>query len=119
MRLIQISDTHISTTHRHFVNNTDRVQADLQETKPDLIVHTGDVSMDGAAHRHDLEQARRWNLALPAEVFSIPGNHDVGVAVLDSGVQRHDDIGYWDQWEVVNGSVTRSSDVARPCFISL
>lgn len=78
MRLIQISDTHISTTHRHFVNNTDRVQADLQETKPDLIVHTGDVSMDGAAQLEDLEVARQWNLALPAEVLSIPGNHDVG-----------------------------------------
>ncbi|MEM9408795.1 MAG: S8 family serine peptidase, partial [Acidobacteriota bacterium] len=44
--------------------------------------------------------------------FSTAANQSVGVAVLDSGVQNHEHLGNWDQWEVVAGQVVRSSDVA-------
>lgn len=78
MRIVQISDTHLSVEHPHFAANNAALKAHLAGLKPDLIVHTGDLSMDGAAHRRDLQLARTWNDELPAEVLSIPGNHDVG-----------------------------------------
>lgn len=78
MRIIQISDTHLSVEHRHFAGNVDIIQTSLAALKPDLFIHTGDISMDGAEHVADLELAKEWNARLPVEVLSIPGNHDVG-----------------------------------------
>lgn len=78
MRIVQVSDTHISATHTHFQANVDIIAQAIDALKPDLIVHTGDISMDGALTTADLELAARWNDARPAEVLAIPGNHDVG-----------------------------------------
>ena len=78
MRVVQISDTHHSTEYGHFSGNTEMLLRDLVQAKPDLIIHTGDVSMDGAGHVRDLELSRQWNDQLPAAVLSVPGNHDVG-----------------------------------------
>jgi 3',5'-cyclic AMP phosphodiesterase CpdA len=78
MRIIQISDTHLSVQHDHFRQNTDRIAQALAGEEADLIIHTGDLSMDGAVDPSDLELARAWNDKLPAEVLSVPGNHDVG-----------------------------------------
>ncbi len=78
MRIVQISDTHHSVSHRHFVANTDLIARSLAQTCPDLFIHTGDLSMDGAQDPDDLRLARQWNDKLPGEVLSIPGNHDVG-----------------------------------------
>ncbi|MEM7749948.1 MAG: metallophosphoesterase [Pseudomonadota bacterium] len=79
MRIIQISDTHLSVKHDHFVRNAEIISQHVRQQSPDLIIHTGDLSMDAAGGVvADLEMARDWNAALPAEVLSIPGNHDVG-----------------------------------------
>ncbi len=78
MRIIQLSDTHLSVEHDDFAANATAFAEDLANSKPDLFIHTGDLSMDGAMQAQDLELARRWNDALPAEVLSLPGNHDVG-----------------------------------------
>lgn len=78
MRIIQISDTHHSVEHHHFKNNTDRLAAALGGETADLIIHTGDLSMDGTGQTTDLQLAKQWNTQLPAEVLSMPGNHDVG-----------------------------------------
>lgn len=78
MRVVQISDTHISRNHRYFEANNERIAAHVAGLLPDLIIHTGDVSMDGAGDARDLELARRWVAALPAETLAVPGNHDVG-----------------------------------------
>ena len=78
MRIIQISDTHHSVDHEHFAHNTRAMAKHLSGQEADLIIHTGDLSMDGAVHTRDLELARSWNDTLPAPVLSVPGNHDVG-----------------------------------------
>lgn len=78
MRIIQISDTHLSATHDHFAANTKLIASALAEYRPDLFIHTGDVSMDGAGQPHELELAKAWNDNLTAEVLALPGNHDVG-----------------------------------------
>lgn len=91
MRIIQVSDTHLSCEHDHFQNNVDIIAADLADQVADLFVHTGDVSMDGAGQRRDLELSRQWNDRLPGEVVSIPGNHDVGDLATNRPSQPVDD----------------------------
>jgi alkaline phosphatase D len=78
LRLIQISDTHISARHGHFAANTAAMRAWLVGQAADLIVNTGDLSMDGAAGGADLDAAAAWHRGLGAPVRSVPGNHDVG-----------------------------------------
>jgi 3',5'-cyclic AMP phosphodiesterase CpdA len=78
MRIIQLSDTHLSVEHDDFAVNATAFAEDLAKCTPDLFIHTGDLSMDGAMQAHDLDLAKRWNDLLPAEVLSLPGNHDVG-----------------------------------------
>jgi 3',5'-cyclic AMP phosphodiesterase CpdA len=78
VRIIQISDTHLSAQHQQFTRNTDIISACISQSRADLIVHTGDLSMDGARDTRDLELSRDWIDRLAPEVLSVPGNHDVG-----------------------------------------
>ena len=78
MRIIQISDTHISARHAFFDPNIAAIKAWLLEQTPNFIIHTGDVSMDGAGDTADFDASRTWLGGLPAETLCVPGNHDVG-----------------------------------------
>jgi 3',5'-cyclic AMP phosphodiesterase CpdA len=78
MRIIQISDTHLTDRLPYFRGNVAAVADWLRGREADLVVHTGDVAMDGAGHVDDLRVAARWNAALGLPVLSVPGNHDVG-----------------------------------------
>lgn len=78
LRVIQISDTHISTRHAHFAANVAAMRHWVAAQRADLIVNTGDLSMDGAADPADLEAAAEWHRDLGCPVLSVPGNHDVG-----------------------------------------
>jgi alkaline phosphatase D len=46
--------------------------------QPDLVVNTGDISLDGADHEDDLAAAREEHAALASPVRCNPGNHDDG-----------------------------------------
>jgi len=108
MRIIQISDTHLSATHAHFAANTTAFRAWLAAQQADLIVHTGDLAMDGAADPADLAMAAAWNTGLGIPVVSVPGNHDVGDAATIRPDQAVDDdrLAAWrahlgaDRWSV-------------------
>jgi 3',5'-cyclic AMP phosphodiesterase CpdA len=78
VRIVQVSDTHLSRTHQDFADNNKRIAASIAALKPDLIIHTGDVSMNGAGDARDFDVSRGWIDALPAETLLVPGNHDVG-----------------------------------------
>lgn len=77
-RVAQISDTHLSRDKPFFVENFELVAAAVASAAPDLVLNTGDVSLDGATEEGDLLEARRMHAALPPPVRFIPGNHDVG-----------------------------------------
>jgi 3',5'-cyclic-AMP phosphodiesterase len=77
-RVAQISDTHLSREKPFFVENFTVVAAALAALAPDLVVNTGDVSLDGAAEESDLAAARRLHKAIGLPTRFIPGNHDVG-----------------------------------------
>ena len=54
MRVIQISDTHLSAGKPHFADNWAPLAAWIEEQRPDLVIHTGDVTVDGADAPEDM-----------------------------------------------------------------
>lgn len=77
-RLAQISDTHLGHERDFFAPGFLRVVDHLNASKPDLVVNSGDMSLDGAASALDLESARRLHERIAAPVRFLAGNHDVG-----------------------------------------
>ena len=80
VRVVQISDTHLSPGKAHFVSNWEPLLAWVQWQQPDLIIHTGDVTVDGADVEEDMSYCVAALPALLAPVFCVPGNHDIGEA---------------------------------------
>lgn len=78
MRIIQITDTHLSQLKPHFNSNWAPLVAWVHEQKPDLVIHTGDLTVDGADVEDDLEFCARCLDDLQVPVLSVPGNHDIG-----------------------------------------
>jgi len=77
-RIAQISDTHLSATKPFFVANFLRVGEAVAREAVDLVVNTGDISLDGASGEADLAEARSLHDALGCAFKCIPGNHDLG-----------------------------------------
>jgi 3',5'-cyclic-AMP phosphodiesterase len=77
-RIAQISDTHLSETKPFFVDNFVRIGEALRAAKPDLVVNTGDISLDGASEERDLAAGRLLHDALGLPLRFLPGNHDLG-----------------------------------------
>ena len=74
----QVSDTHLGASTPLFRANFDRVAQALEAIHPDLVVASGDVSLDGACQEADMALAAASFARLPVPVHAIPGNHDVG-----------------------------------------
>jgi Icc protein len=77
-RIAQISDTHLSPLRNRFVDNFQRVAEALRTRGADLVVNTGDVTLDGADDIRDLSFARELHAAIGLPWLAVPGNHDVG-----------------------------------------
>jgi len=73
-----ISDSHLSDSKPFFVENFRILTAHLSKVKPDLVVNTGDVSLNGADLEADLQHAYQLHDELSPEWRAIPGNHDIG-----------------------------------------
>lgn len=76
--LAQVSDPHLGSKTALFRDNFDHVVTALEALRPDVVVATGDVSLDGADSDADLALAAAQLRRLPAPVHAVPGNHDVG-----------------------------------------
>ena len=77
-RIAQVSDTHLSEAKPFFVDNFVRIGEALRAARPDLVLNTGDISLDGAGHEGDLAAARLLHDALGLPLRFLPGNHDLG-----------------------------------------
>jgi alkaline phosphatase D len=108
MRIIQVSDTHLSASHEHFSQNNRVVSRWLSAQKADLIVHTGDLGMDCAGTLEDLHVAADWLSGFAAEIVCVPGNHDVGDRVAVKPSQPVNDV-----------RLTQLRDVIGPDYWSL
>jgi len=77
-RIAQVSDTHLSREKPFFVANFARVGEAVAREQPDLVINSGDISLDGASNESDLREARRLHDAMGSPCRFIPGNHDLG-----------------------------------------
>lgn len=78
MKVIQITDTHFSPEKTHFNGNWAPLLTWIEEQKADLIIHTGDLSVDGADKDHDIIFSMDLMRQVSTPMLVIPGNHDVG-----------------------------------------
>jgi 3',5'-cyclic AMP phosphodiesterase CpdA len=78
LRIAQISDAHLSARRPFFQHNWEVLLEHLAQAAPDLIVSTGDMTIDGSDHESELDFAAVQFRRLGREVLFVPGNHDVG-----------------------------------------
>jgi 3',5'-cyclic AMP phosphodiesterase CpdA len=79
----------------HRIEVLESMQRDLQQTAPEHLVITGDLTHIGLPG--EFRQARDWleSLGAPAEVTVIPGNHDAYVEA-----PWENSFAYWQPWMV-------------------
>lgn len=77
-RLVVVSDTHLSPGDAPASAHWDAVVAHVAEARPDLVLHAGDVTLDGANEASHLNEGRRQLDRLGAPWRAVPGNHDIG-----------------------------------------
>ena len=108
-RVLVVSDSHLSVRAPAAITNW--VAATAQTRRCDLVIHVGDLTLNGAENPDDLEYARDLLDALPVPWVAVPGNHDVGdnPAILDGPVVTKDRRDLWvdrigaDHWFVEVG----------------
>jgi predicted phosphodiesterase len=84
MRVVQISDTHITHLGGLTTRHLERVISFVNDSiRPDLIVHTGDMVALDADCEDDRRAVQRLHSRFAAPVHFLPGNHDVGDTPLE------------------------------------
>ena len=79
MRIVQLSDTHLSHLGGITTSNLRQLATWVNDTlNPDLIVNTGDIVAASPDEDRDRGWAREVHAAFRAPVRYLPGNHDVG-----------------------------------------
>jgi 3',5'-cyclic AMP phosphodiesterase CpdA len=112
-QILVVSDTHLSPKTPDAVANWSAIVDHVAATGPDLVLHLGDLALDGPHGEGDLQYARAQLDRLAVPWLAVPGNHDIGDnpspvtppdAVVDSGSlgQWNDLIGP-DRWSVEIG----------------
>jgi len=111
--VILVSDTHLSASAPQAQANWDAVVSYVGACAPDLVIHLGDLSLDGAGDAADLRFGRSQLDRLPAAWRAVPGNHDIGdnpwpgapagIAVDTGRHQRWLDIVGADHWSITAG----------------
>lgn len=86
-RIAQISDTHLSGARPFFDDNFPPLAEALRQAAPDLVIHTGDLSLDGADSEGDLRHGAALMKGLGQDWVAVPGNHDVGDDAVLGGSQ--------------------------------
>jgi 3',5'-cyclic AMP phosphodiesterase CpdA len=77
-RLAIVSDSHLSPRTPEAEANWSAIVEHVAEVVPDLVIHLGDLSLDGAGDPDDLRFARAQLDRLPVPWLAVPGNHDIG-----------------------------------------
>ena len=78
LKIIQVSDTHLSRKWAYFQDNWEAFLDCMSDERPDFIFVTGDICFNGSKWPDDLVYARKQLERLPSPWRSIPGNHDIG-----------------------------------------
>jgi 3',5'-cyclic AMP phosphodiesterase CpdA len=83
IRIVQISDTHLSRRRPFFQHNWEILVELMNAEAPDLIVCTGDMTFDGAHFKDEFAFAARQFERIASPVLFVPGNHDIGNSLPD------------------------------------
>ncbi len=78
-RICVISDTHLSPIYGFFYRNFQAAAETIAELAPDMVIHGGDMCVNGADLEEDLvftALAHRRGIGVPT--YFVPGNHDIG-----------------------------------------
>jgi len=78
LRLIQVSDIHLSRKRAYFQDNWEAFLEAVRAEPPRFVVVTGDLCVDGPGEPDDIAFAREQLDRLPVPWAAIPGNHDLG-----------------------------------------
>src|SRR5258706_2647655 len=78
VRVILVSDTHLSPAAPEAQANWEAVLRHVAAAVPDVVIHLGDLTLDGARNGDDLHHGRRQLDRLPVAWHAVPGNHDIG-----------------------------------------
>jgi predicted MPP superfamily phosphohydrolase len=100
VKIIQITDTHLSSLKPHFRENWRPLVEWVDSMAPDLVVHTGDLTVDGADFEEDLVHGREMLRGLRYPTLCVPGNHDVGDM---PGTRQPVDAGRLARWRRIIG----------------
>jgi 3',5'-cyclic AMP phosphodiesterase CpdA len=120
-RLTQISDTHLSRRFPKLTQNFERLANHIDETRPDLVLNSGDLGFDAPASPGDLDYARALHDTLPVPCRYLPGNHDVGDNPTQIGPVPKDPISEKSRQAYIAlfGDDRWRFDAAGWCFIGL
>lgn len=79
MKIVQISDTHLSRRGGLTTSNIENVIDHVNDAlRPDLVVHSGDIAVADPDSAADRERAHELLARFDAPLRAVPGNHDVG-----------------------------------------
>jgi 3',5'-cyclic-AMP phosphodiesterase len=108
--VIFVSDTLLSPDAPEAQENWAAVVRHVSAAAPDLVIHLGDLSLDGARNPADLAHARAQLEMLPVPWTAVPGNHDIGdnplrgapdgLSVTEGRRQRWLDVVGADYWSL-------------------
>ena len=99
-QLVVVSDSHLSGRASEAERNWSAVVDHVHRTRPDLVVHVGDLSLDGENDAEDLDYAvEQLGRLSPAPWIAVPGNHDIGdnrsAGADPAGVVTEDNLANW------------------------
>lgn len=106
-KVIQISDTHLSSKRAYALENWQATLRYIQDNQPDLVIHTGDIVLDDPDDLDDLKFGFEQLNRIPVPWKVVPGGHDVGDSppdpwqgqyITNSRLDRY--LGYYrnDKW---------------------
>lgn len=108
MKIVQISDTHLSASGGPTEHGFRLLAHHLnEEVRPDLVVHSGDIQVLHPDKADDRAHARELLSLIEAPTLVVPGNHDVGMPganawagliVTDQRVAAHESAFGTDHW---------------------
>src|SRR4051794_33340658 len=78
MRIVQISDPHLSPSRADSAATFDRVVRWLNADPPDMVIATGDLAELDPDSDGERGFAHDQLLRIQAPLLTLPGNHDVG-----------------------------------------
>jgi 3',5'-cyclic AMP phosphodiesterase CpdA len=85
MRIALVSDTHLAERVANFTANWQAVRAWIDAVSPDLVIHLGDITVNGTDDAEELVHARGAFEGLGAPIRFLPGNHDIGDNPVEPG----------------------------------